>query len=171
MPTHNAVGLSLRLREAVRLTEWVRPKVPDVSRVYGPMLVVKPAASADLPAPGGWLEQNADGEQIKVGSLADVAGAKEYVEASWERWCREAGRELEANTGAHYKIGQAYEYETFDPCRRAAQGRLRAHGVTVGPGKPYMLAWCLRRVQEVKARFRDHRWHLHSMRLGPQASS
>ena len=52
VPTHCGVGLSVQLRDAVQLIEWIRPKVPGTTRVHGPMLEVQPGTSDELAKPG-----------------------------------------------------------------------------------------------------------------------
>ena len=123
---------------------------------------------ASQPLAAKWMDQQLGvGVPRKVGTLRGCNVANEIVELDWERWCKEAQRELEHNTASSFPdLGSPYKYLSYDPCRRAAQGVARSRGVPVGPSRQHMMRWTVRRLQELLARFRDERWELHSPRPG-----
>ena len=139
VPTHAAVGIRLQLADAPLLTEWIRPPVPDARKVFGPRYQAPPE-QASTPLAAIWLDRLLGAESPRrVGALRGCSQAAEVVEADWWRWCWEARRELEANTGSSFSdFGAPYRYRDYDPCKRAAQGVARSRGVPVGPSRQYL---------------------------------
>ena len=168
MPTHNAVGMELQLKEALLLTEWIRPALPGTSRAFGPMLEVQWQEQQGTAS--HYLRQQLGERPVTVAALEGLDGAGNVIEGLWQRWCSAARKEIEANAGdEHPSIGQPYKYCTFDPCERAAKGVARKQGQPAGPARSYMISWAVRRLQELAARYRDGKWFFHSLRIGMQA--
>ena len=156
--THAIVRGGLRVQGGALLTEWVRPKVPEVARVAGPRWhTASGQVQVLLREVSDWMHAAAPGGGVAVGSLGGVDGAQAFVDDTWQRWTRLAKEELEANcTGPFTDVGKPYLFREFDPCRQAAKGITRSKGVVAAPSATYVLAWSLRRVQEARALLASH---------------
>ena len=124
VPTHSAVRIGLQLGGGQLLTEWVRPRAPDMVPLQGPVWEAPVEDVAQVQRDlQDWIKHQLDGHEAFVGALSGAMDAQDFVDTMWQSWLGLARVELTRRYGSSFRqAASPHAFTEFDPLQRACKG-------------------------------------------------